>query len=824
MTAPARTVAVSFAVSGMSCSSCAARLQTVLQAVPGVADASVNFALASARVELGEGGDGARLVAAVRGAGFDVALPTVALNIGGMTCAGCAGAVERALKRLPQVADARVNLALARADIDVLGSEADPTPLIRAVTAAGFTASHHNGGDGSDGGGSGGGGGGEGAASGRDTIMLALAALLTLPLLAQMLAMGLGLSWHLSPYVEWALATPVQVIVGARFYRGAARALRTGSGNMDVLVSLGTSAAYLYSAFLVIRHGDAASGHLYFEASAVVITLVVFGKWLEERAKRSASAALRALMALRPETAAVERDGRVVEVPATAVRPGDIVVVRPGERIACDGTIIDGETEVDVSLITGESVPVARGIGDPVIGGAVNGTGRLRIAVTAAGSDGTLARIVRLVADAQAGKAPVQRLVDRISGIFVPIVVAIAAATFAGWWLIGGAVEPALIAAVSVLVIACPCALGLATPTALLAGTGAAARAGILVRDIETLAQAYRVDTVVFDKTGTLTEGRPRVADVCTVDGEATALLRLAAAVQTGSEHPLARAVVAAAANHVLELPPASGVRAVPGAGIRGEVEGAAVLVGSISFLAGNGVDTERLTAAVAAQHAQARSVIAVARDGSALGLIAVDDPVRDGAAPAIQALRRAGIETVLLSGDSTAVATRVGEQLGIDRVVAEVRPEGKAAAIAALQAKGRVVAMVGDGINDAPALAQADVGIAMGSGTDVAMETSGITLMRPEPGLVAAALSVSRATWRKIRQNLFWAFIYNVIGLPLAAAGLLSPALAGAAMAMSSVSVVANALTLKRWRFVPAPSTAPREPPAGVHWSLARR
>ncbi len=580
---------VHFAVTGMSCNSCAARLERVLEKLPGVASASVNFALGNAAVVIGDGGAaGERLAAAVRDAGFDVATRPVALDIDGMTCAGCAGAVEKALMRLPQVAVARVNLAIARADVEVLDAQTDPQALIGAIEAAGFGAKVH--GDEPPTAGPGGGGGG----GGRSLLMLALATILTLPLVAQMLAKTFGFDFHLSPYAELALATPVQFWIGGRFYRGAWRALKARSGNMDLLVALGTSTAYLYSLALVLTHGEAVRGHLYFEAAAVIITLVLLGKWLEERAKRSATAAIRGLMALRPETAWLERGESVIAVPVADVRTGDVVMVKPGERIPCDGVIVGGETEVDEALITGESLPVVKRCGDAVTGGAINGTGALRVRAGAVGADTTLARIIRLVENAQAGKAPVQRLVDRVSAVFVPAVIALAALTFAGWLLAGSDVELALVAAVSVLVIACPCALGLATPTALVAGTGAAARAGILVRDIEALERAHRVDTVIFDKTGTLTQGRPQVTEVIAVDGDDRALVALTAAVQAGSEHPLARAVLAHAEALNVPVRPAADVRATPGAGVSGTVDGRTVLIGTFGFLRAHGVTRRR--------------------------------------------------------------------------------------------------------------------------------------------------------------------------------------------------------------------------------------
>lgn len=796
---PSRAPAgVHFAVTGMSCNSCAARLERVLEKVPGVASASVNFALGDAAVVMPDGGGaaGGQLAAAVRDAGFDVATRPVALDIDGMTCAGCAGAVEKALMRLPQVAVARVNLAIARADVEVLDQDTDPQVLIGAVEAAGFAATVH--GDEPPKAGPGGGGGGSGR---RSLLMLGLATILTLPLVAQMLAKALGFGFHLSPYAELALATPVQFWIGGRFYRGAWRALKARSGNMDLLVALGTSTAYLYSLGLVLANGEAVRGHLYFEAAAVIITLVLLGKWLEERAKRSATAAIRGLMALRPETAWLEQGEGVIAVPVADVRKGDVVVVKPGERIPCDGVIIGGETEVDESLITGESMPVAKRRGDAVTGGAINGTGALRVRAGAVGADTTLARIIRLVENAQAGKAPVQRLVDRVSAVFVPAVVALAALTFSGWLLAGSGIESALVAAVSVLVIACPCALGLATPTALVAGTGAAARAGILVRDIEALERAHRVDTVIFDKTGTLTQGRPQVTEVIAADGDERTLLALTAAVQAGSEHPLARAVLAHAEALNVPVRPAADVRATPGAGVSGTVDGRSVLVGTLGFLRAHGVTGDGAPRTEAPIDAVGRTEMAIAIDGRFAGIIAAADALRSEAVSAIAHLNREGMLTVLISGDNQSIAAATAEAVGIGRAFGNVRPEGKAAEVNALQREGRTVAMVGDGLNDAPALAAADVGIAMGSGTDVAMETAGITLMRPDPRLVAAALEISRATWEKIRQNLFWAFIFNIVGLPLAASGMLSPELAGAAMALSSVSVVGNALTLKSWK-----------------------
>ena len=724
----------------------------------------------------------------------------IALDIRGMTCAACVGRVEKALRRVPGVAAADVNLALERADVILQAPAAEPAALIEAVEDAGYEASvrlpdapaeaSKRGDD-------------EALRRGerRDLLLLAFSTALTLPLVLQMLAHPLGLPWQLSPLGEAILATPVQFVVGWRFYRGAWKALRNLAGNMDLLVALGTTAAWGLSVAMVATRGDAAHGHLYFEGSAVVLTMVMLGKWLEARAKRGTTAAIRELMALRPQTARLERDGILHEVPIDHVAVGDVVVVRPGERIPVDATVLDGESEVDESLITGESLPLAKRPGDPVTGGAINGDGLLRARATAVGADSTLARIIRLVENAQTGKAPVQRLVDRVSAVFVPVVVAVALFTFGAWLILGGTLETALIAAVSVLVIACPCALGLATPTALVSGTGAAARAGILIRDVDALERAHRVDAVIFDKTGTLTAGRPQVLAVTPLATDERALMTAAAAVQAGSEHPLARAFAAHA--EALGLTPgrAEDVRARPGMGVTGRVDGRSVVIGNEALMRANGVAVESVSAKVAAIEEAGRTAVMVAIDGRLAGLAAVADPLRPEAGEAVAELRARHILPVVLSGDAERVAVAVGRELGIHDVRGGVRPEDKAAVVQAMRQHGRVVAMVGDGVNDAPALAAADVGIAVGTGTDVAMETAGVTLMRADPRLVPAALDISRATWSKIRQNLFWAFVYNVIGLPLAAAGLLSPAFAGAAMALSSVCVVGNSLLLRTWR-----------------------
>jgi Cu+-exporting ATPase len=614
-----------------------------------------------------------------------------------------------------------------------------------------------------------------------------------------MIAMVAGWPFHLAPWMELALATPVQFFIGARFYVAAASAIRARSGNMDVLVVMGTTTAYLYSLYLLLTLGTDARGQLYFEASAVIITLVLMGKYLEARAKRGTTAAIRQLMNLRPPTARIQRDGSEVEVPVGTVLKGDIVVVRPGERIPVDGRVQSGDSEVDESLITGESLPVAKTSGSSVTGGAINGTGLLLLEATAVGEDSTLSKIIRLVENAQAGKAPVQRLVDRISEIFVPTVIIIALLTFGGWMLATGNAADALIAAVSVLVIACPCALGLATPTAIMTGTGVAARHGILIKDVESLERAHALDAVVFDKTGTLTVGMPGVVGIHVTSGTERELMTLAASIQQGSEHPLSRAVLDKAKADALDLEPVSEFRSITGRGVSGRVGNVDVLVGNAALLDQHGMVLPANTPTDAWEN-EGKTVVWVAREKTVLGAIGMADTLRTQSAAAIDELRRLGIRTLLISGDAPRVATEIGRQLSIDESQGGVLPDDKVGVIRRLAGQGYSVGMVGDGVNDAPALAAADVGIAMGTGTDIAMETASVTLMRPDPTLVASAIDVSRCTWNKIRQNLFWAFIYNIIGIPLAAAGFLSPAIAGAAMAMSSVSVVSNSLLLRRW------------------------
>lgn len=788
---------VDLPIVGMSCASCVARVERALQAVPGVRTVSVNLATERARVAGDAPLAAAALREAVAKAGYQIPVDELDVGIHGMTCASCVARVEKGLRRVPGVLDAAVNLATESARVTVLpGTTA--AGLVAAVEAAGFEATlpqadTSRGADAT-------------VASDRGGLHVLLAAVLSLPLIAPMLAQLFGAHWMLPGVVQLLLATPVQLWLGARFYRAGWHALRAGAGNMDLLVALGTSAAFGLSVWQWLAGGL----HLYFEASAVVITLVLLGKWLEGRAKRQTAAAIRALQALRPDTARVLRDGREQMLPLAQLRLGDRVVVLPGERVAVDGEILEGASQFDESLLTGESLPVAREPGEPVIGGAINGEGRVVVRTTALGAESSLARIIRLVESAQAAKAPIQRQVDKVSAVFVPVVLGIALLTFAGWWFATGDFSNAVINAVAVLVIACPCALGLATPAAIMAGTGVAAKHGILIKDAEALEIAHSVGVVAFDKTGTLTEGRPTLTDIAAL-GDETALLADAAALQAGSTHPLAQAVVDAARARGIAVPAASELRALPGRGVSGVIQGVTLQLGHTRLRDELGLDAGALAARADALAATGHTVswlIATPAGGAPLlrGLLAFGDRVKPQAGVALRELRALGVRSVMITGDNAGAAQTVADELGIDEVLANVLPGDKAARVAALKTGGVRVAMVGDGINDAPALAAADVGIAMATGTEVAMHAAGITLMRGDPALIADALDISRRTWRKIQQNLFWAFIYNIVGIPLAAAGLLSPVIAGAAMAFSSVSVISNALLLTRWR--PTPRT----------------
>ena len=737
------------------------------------------------------------------------------LRIEGMTCASCVARVEKALRKLPGVTDATVNLATEKATVH---GAAAPADLVAAVRAAGYEAAEVNGTAGAAGAASGspapgtarqaGAGGGAGPAP-PAWWPVAAASLLSIPLVAPMLLQAFGIAWTLPGWLQLALATPVQFWLGARFYRAGWKALRAGSGNMDLLVALGTSAAYGLSLYLLLRPGHHGTGHLYFETSAVVITLVLLGKWLEARAKRQAVAAIGALEALRSNDALVRRGPRDVRIPLAELRVGDLMVVRPGERVPADGEVEEGRSHLDESLLTGESIPRAKGPGERVAGGAVNADGLLLVRATAVGAETMLSQIIRMVEDAQAHKAPIQRLVDRVSAVFVPVVLLVSLATLLGWGLATGDWQAALLNAVAVQVIACPCALGLATPASIMVGTGASARHGILIKDAEALETAHAIDLVVFDKTGTLTEGKPQLVAVEGADDER--VLALAASVQQASSHPLAQAVLDAARARGLAPRPAAQAAALPGRGVQAEVDGATVLLGNARLVREQGGNTAAFEGQAAAHEELGRTVswLALRREQGieVAGLLAFGDTLKPGAAQAVRRLEAMGIASVMLTGDSEGAARAVARQAGIARFHAGVLPGDKARVVGELRQAGHRVAMVGDGINDAPALAAADVGIAMASGLEAAMQAAGITLMRGDPGLVADAVAISQRTYAKIRQNLGWAFVYNVVGIPLAAFGLLDPILAGAAMALSSVSVVANALLLRGWRPQPGPA-----------------
>ena len=800
-------------IEGMTCAACAARIEKQLNKLPGVS-AAVNFASERARVEFDAGTvSEPKLVETIEKAGFKVPPQSLDLAISGMTCAACATRIEAVLGKLPGVS-ANVNFATEKASIRYVPGLADAGAMIAAVRRAGYEAreatSDSRAADKAR----------KAAAYRAELKRFWISVVLTLPLVAQMGAMFTGEHQDILPrWLQFALATPVQFWIGWRFYVGAYHALRGGAGNMDVLVALGTSMAWAFSA--VVTAAGLHHHHVYFEASAAVITLVLMGKLLEARAKAKTSAAIEALIRLQPQTARVLRDGVLVEVAVDSLNPGDVFVVRPGESVPVDGEVAEGASSVNEAMLTGESLPVAKSVGGKVYAATVNGEGLLTCRATGVGSHTLLAGIIRMVEQAQGSKAPVQRLADRISAIFVPVVTAIALVAFAGWWIFAGDFTNALVNAVAVLVIACPCALGLATPTAIMVGTGRGAAAGILVKNAEALELAKNVEVIVVDKTGTLTLGKPVVTDILPSPlaplpqaGEGSEppsprargegwgegqLLRIAASLEQGAMHPLAEAIVARAREQGLALTQPRELRAVPGKGLTASLDGEEYALGSPAFLVERGVAVpEALLARLANS---GKSVVAVSQGLTLLGLLGVADQLRPTSRAAVARLKAQGVAVVMLTGDNAATAAAIAREAGIDRFEAEVLPQDKAAAVAKLKAGGARVGMVGDGINDAPALAAADVSFAIGGGSDVALEAADVTLMKSDLLSVADAIDLSRATLSKIRQNLFFAFIYNVLGIPLAAMGLLNPVIAGAAMAMSSVSVVSNSLLLRRWK-----------------------
>ncbi|MEH7281945.1 heavy metal translocating P-type ATPase, partial [Bacillus toyonensis] len=790
--------------SGMTCAACANRIEKGLKKIEGVHDANVNFALEKTKIMYDPTKTNPQhFKEKVESLGYGIVSDKAEFTVSGMTCAACANRVEKRLNKLDGVNKATVNFALESATVDFNPDEVSVNEMKSTITKLGYKLEVKS--DEQD-----------GSTDHRlqeierQKKKFIISFILSFPLLWAMVSHFSFTSFIylpdmlMNPWVQLALATPVQFIIGGQFYIGAYKALRNKSANMDVLVALGTSAAYFYSVYLSIQ-SIGSSEHmtdLYFETSAVLITLIILGKLFEAKAKGRSSEAIKKLMGLQAKTATVVRDGTEMKILIEEVVAGDIVYVKPGEKIPVDGEIVEGKSAIDESMLTGESIPVDKTIGDVVIGSTINKNGFLKVKATKVGRDTALAQIIKVVEEAQGSKAPIQRVADQISGIFVPVVVVIAIITFAVWMIFvtpgdfGGALEKMI----AVLVIACPCALGLATPTSIMAGSGRSAEYGILFKGGEHLEVTHRLDTVILDKTGTVTNGKPVLTDIIVADGfHEEEILRLVGAAEKNSEHPLAEAIVEGIKEKKIDIPSSETFEAIPGFGIESIVEGKQLLIGTRRLMTKFNIDIEEVSKSMEELEREGKTAMLIAIDKEYAGIVAVADTVKDTSKAAIARLKKMGLDVVMITGDNTQTAQAIAGQVGIDHVIAEVLPEGKAEEVKKLQAQGKKVAMVGDGINDAPALATADIGMAIGTGTDVAMEAADITLIRGDLNSIADAIFMSKMTIRNIKQNLFWALAYNGLGIPIAALGFLAPWVAGAAMAFSSVSVVLNALRLQR-------------------------
>ena len=781
-------------VVGMTCAACSARVEKALNKEEGVNNAVVNLIGQKAVVEFDDTKTTpSNLIHIVEKTGYEVPLVQKTLLIEGMTCAACSTRVEKVLNKIEGVTKANVNLSTNKATIEYPSGAVDEETLLKAVEKAGYKGEIEVEKDLDR----------EKELREKEIKSLKtsfiISAILSLPLFSAMFFHMAGIDNILSNgWFQLILAAPVQFIIGYRFYKGAYNSLRGGGANMDVLVAMGTSAAYFYSIYNLLTGVH----EYYFEASAVIITLILLGKTFEAVAKGKTSEAIKKLMGLQPKTARVVKDGVEMDIPIEKLEIGDIVVVRPGERVPVDGIIVEGNSALDESMITGESIPIDKGVGDEVIGATINKFGAFKFKAMKIGKDTVLSQIIKLVEDAQGSKAPVQRLADKISGIFVPVVVGIALVTFLGFYFIKGDFNTALINAVAVLVIACPCALGLATPTAIMVGTGKGAENGILIKSGEHLERAHQMDTIIFDKTGTITKGEPEVTDILPFnDISKDELLRVAASVEKASEHPLGQSIVRKAESQLLKIVAPENFTAIPGKGLKANLEDKEVLIGNRKLMLDNNINIDVKEDVLLNLESQGKTAMLVAIDKKLSGIIAVADQVKDTSLEAIKQLKDMGLEVYMITGDNKRTAEAIGKQVGITNILADVLPENKADAVEDLKSQGKHVGMVGDGINDAPALAAADVGFAIGTGTDVAMEAADITLMRGDLEGVVTAIRLSHRTMKTIRQNLFWAFFYNAIGIPFAALGYLNPMVAGAAMAFSSVSVVTNSLRLKKFK-----------------------